>query len=80
MSVIVSIITHFYELMYTFILDICPEVVILGHRVHICSNVLDSAKQFPKGVALIGPPTNCVGELLLPHIFATVLYHLTFLL
>lgn len=51
-----------------------------GHRVHMCSTVLDSAEQFSKLVALICTPTNGVGELLLPHIFATILYHFTFLL
>ena len=37
-----------------------------GHRVHMCSTVLDSAEQFSKVVALICTPTNGVGELLLP--------------
>lgn len=80
--------TFFDEVIYTFLLDICLEVEILGntvgilycHRVHICSTVLVSAKQFSKVVALMCTPTSCVGDLLLPHIFATVLYHLIFVI
>ena len=75
-NVAVYLLIHvFYVYMFTYLLDIYLGVELLGHRVYICSTLVDSAKQFSKrGYINLQSYQKCVQELPCPNTFATTWY------
>lgn len=64
--------------MYAFLLDTYQKVELLSHRIYICSDLVDIAKQFSKVVILIYFPTSSTGEFQIIYIFVNMIFQALF--